>query len=335
MVVKAPEPARRSSEPPVPALEISGLSISLRAGRTERPLVTDVNLSVGAGEIVGLVGESGSGKSLTALASIGLLPDGVEVSSGARAPRRASPWSAWTASVSARCAESSISMIFQDPLSSLDPCSRIGNQIVETIRAHRNVSVAEARRDALELLDRVGIPRAKERMRSYPYEFSGGMRQRVMIAAALVLRPRGPFGRRAHNGARCHHTGRHREAGPRAAVGAADECPLDLPRPRLSSVGWPTVLRSCTPARWLSWHRLRTCSRAPQHPYTAGLIRSGDPTVLRRARSALSPVRSPSPGTGRSGCRFSPRCDRATRSVRCPPGARDPRPYHGAVRSSR
>ena len=131
-----------------------------------------MNLSVGSGEIVGLVGESGSGKSLTALASIGLLPHGVEVRSG-QVRLEGEPLVGMDRKRLRSLCGQSISMIFQDPLSSLDPCSRIGNQIIETIRAHRRVSVAEARRDAVELLDRVGIPRAKERMRAYPFEFSG------------------------------------------------------------------------------------------------------------------------------------------------------------------
>ncbi len=309
MVVSAPEPAGAVAKAPVPALELSDLSLYLRAGDTERPLVTNVSLTVGTGEIVGLVGESGSGKSLTALASIGLLPQGIQVRSGDVRLAGESLLNMNRKRLRSLCG-SSISMIFQDPLSSLDPCSRIGNQITETIRAHRRVSMAEARRDALELLDRVGIPRAKERMRSYPYEFSGGMRQRVMIAAALVLRPK---------------------------VLLADEptTALDVTT-QASIVKLVEELRSelHMSVIWIS-HDLGLVGRladrvavmyageivelaptaelfrAPQHPYTAGLIRSGT-RLSYGERFGFVPGTVTEPGHWPQGCRFSPRCDRAT-----------------------
>jgi peptide/nickel transport system ATP-binding protein len=294
---------------PGPALEISHLSVSLNSGRADKPLVTDVSISVGAGEIVGLVGESGSGKSLTALASIGLLPHGVQVRSGdvrfdgeslvTMSPKRLRSLRG-----------SSVSMIFQDPLSSLDPCSRIGNQIVETIRAHRKVSVTEARHDAVELLDRVGIPRARERMRSYPYEFSGGMRQRVMIAAALVLRPRVLLADE-----------------PTTALDVTTQAGIvKLVQELRSELGMSVI--------WIS-HDLGLVGRladrvavmyageivelapaaqlfkSPQHPYTAGLIRSG--TRLPYGNPfGFVPGTVTEPGHWPAGCRFLPRCDRAT-----------------------
>ena len=309
MVIKAAEPTGTVVPAMVPALEISGLSISLRTGGADRPLVTDLSLSVGPGEIVGLVGESGSGKSLTALASIGLLPHGIEVRSGDVRLEGRSLLEMDRKQLRSLCG-SSISMIFQDPLSSLDPCSRIGNQIIETIRAHRRVSVAEAKRDALELLDRVGIPRAKERMRSYPYEFSGGMRQRVMIAAALVLRPR---------------------------VLLADE-----PTTALDVTTQAGIVRLVEELRselqmsviWIS-HDLGLVGRladrvavmyageivelapasdlfrSPQHPYTAGLIRSGT-RLSYGERFGFVPGTVTEPGHWPEGCRFYPGCDRAS-----------------------
>src|ERR1019366_291200 len=309
MVLRSPGPADPAVRAPVPALEISGLSIALRTGRDEKPLVTDVSLAVEPGEIVGLVGESGSGKSLTALGCIGLLPHRVEVSSGDVRLDGESLLKMDRKRLRSLCG-SSISMIFQDPLSSLDPCARIGNQIIETIRSHKRVSVAEAKRDAVELLDRVGIPRAKDRMRSYPYEFSGGMRQRVMIAAALVLRPR---------------------------VLLADEptTALDVTT-QAGIVELVRELRSETPISviWIS-HDLGLVGRladrvavmyageivelAPteelfrssQHPYTAGLIRSGT-RLSYGERFGFVPGTVTEPGHWPEGCRFSPRCDRAT-----------------------
>jgi oligopeptide/dipeptide ABC transporter ATP-binding protein len=316
MVIRAPKPSGATLRPPVPALEISGLSIALRSGGAEKQLVTNVNLAVGSGEIVGLVGESGSGKSLTALASIGLLPHGVEVRSGDVRLDGESLIGMDRKRLRSLCG-SSISMIFQDPLSSLDPCSRIGNQIVETIRAHQRVSVGEAKRAAVELLDRVGIPRAKDRMRSYPYEFSGGMRQRVMIAAALVLRPR---------------------------VLLADE-----PTTALDVTTQAGIVRLVQELRselqmsviWIS-HDLSLVGRladrvavmyageivelapagelfkTPQHPYTAGLIRSG--TRLPYGQPfGFVPGTVTEPGHWPTGCRFSPRCDRASEACESHP----------------
>src|SRR5580658_4430824 len=182
-------PAHAAPTDGVSALEISGLCLSHRGRTQETPLVTDVDLAVAEGEIVGLVGESGSGKSLTALACMSLLPRGVTLSAGDVRLGGQSLVGLDRKRLRALRGES-ISMIFQDPLASLDPCAKIGAQIVETVLAHRDVTAAQARRDAVELLDRVGIPAAASRMNAYPHEFSGGMRQRVMIAAALVLRPR-------------------------------------------------------------------------------------------------------------------------------------------------
>ncbi len=309
MVIRSPEPADSADRAPVPALEISGLSISLGSGRTQKALVTDVSLTVAPGEIVGLVGESGSGKTLTALACIGLLPQGVEVRAGEVSLNGESLLRMDPKRLRSLCG-SSISMIFQDPLSSLDPCARIGNQIVETIRAHRRVSVAEAKRDAVELLDRVGIPRAKERMRSYPYEFSGGMRQRVMIAAALVLRPRVLLADE-----------------PTTALDVTTQAGIvELVRQLRSEMQMSVI--------WIS-HDLGLVGkladrvavmyageivelapaaelfRSPQHPYTAGLIRSGT-RLAYGERFGFVPGGVTEPGHWPEGCRFMPRCDRAT-----------------------
>jgi oligopeptide/dipeptide ABC transporter ATP-binding protein len=309
MVLTTPEPADGAVRAPIPALEISGLSIALRTGPAEKPLVTDVSLAVDPGEIVGLVGESGSGKSLTALATIGLLPHGVEVSSGE--VRLAGESLLQMDRKRLRSLRgSSISMIFQDPLSSLDPCARIGNQIVETIRAHKRVSVSEAKRDAVELLDRVGIPRAKDRMRSYPYEFSGGMRQRVMIAAALVLRPRVLLADE-----------------PTTALDVTTQAGIvELVRELRSEMQMSVI--------WIS-HDLALVGRladrvavmyageivelaaaedvfrSPRHPYTEGLIRSGT-RLAYGERFGFVPGTVTEPGHWPEGCRFSPRCERAT-----------------------
>jgi peptide/nickel transport system ATP-binding protein/oligopeptide transport system ATP-binding protein len=174
----------------VSLLDINDLRVSFRTEEGTVQAVDRVSFSVDSGEVVAVVGESGSGKSVTAMTLMGLT----------RSPNAQFEGSAMfdgTELVTAtdeelmRIRGAQIAMIFQDPMSSLDPVYRIGDQIIEQIRAHdREITQAAALDRAVELLGQVGIPRARERVRSYPHEFSGGMRQRVMIAIALSCRPR-------------------------------------------------------------------------------------------------------------------------------------------------
>jgi ABC-type dipeptide/oligopeptide/nickel transport system ATPase component len=149
-----------------------------------------MTFSVAAGEVVAIVGESGSGKSVTAMTLMGLTRG-----PNARIDGRATFDGTELLSASDRQLREirggSMAMVFQDPMSSLNPVYRIGRQIVEQIRVHdRSISRAQAMARAVEMMERVGIPRAAERLRSYPHEFSGGMRQRVMIAMALSCSPK-------------------------------------------------------------------------------------------------------------------------------------------------
>jgi peptide/nickel transport system ATP-binding protein len=171
-----------------PLLEIEHLKVDFRTDEGVVHAVDDVSLSLSAGEVLAVVGESGSGKSVTALSLLGLN----------RSPNASFAGSARYKDVELLTASESqlrkirgaeIAMIFQDPMTSLNPVQRIGAQIVEQIQAHEDVSDAEAHDRVIELMERVGIPRAAERVRSYPHEFSGGMRQRVMIAMALSCGP--------------------------------------------------------------------------------------------------------------------------------------------------
>lgn len=173
-----------------PVLNMDGLTITATPNRrVAYPLVSDVSLSVYPGESVALVGESGSGKSITALSCIDLLPDGVQVSDGNVSVSGRSIFGLSKDELR-RLRGQEISMIFQDPMTSLDPCFTIGDQIMESVLAHRDMSTAAARKLTIEMLDLVGIPEPRIRLHSYPHEFSGGMRQRVMIAGALILRPK-------------------------------------------------------------------------------------------------------------------------------------------------
>jgi oligopeptide/dipeptide ABC transporter ATP-binding protein len=150
--------------------------------------VDGVSFSVAPGEILAIVGESGCGKSVTAQTIIGLTRSTNSVIEGS-VEFEDRDLNELDDQALRSVRGDQIAMIFQDPMSSLNPVYRVGDQIVEMMRAHRNISKADARARAVELLRTVGIPNPESRVRSYPHEFSGGMRQRVMIAMALALEP--------------------------------------------------------------------------------------------------------------------------------------------------
>lgn len=149
--------------------------------------VRGVDLDVRAGEILGVVGESGSGKSVTFLGVMGLLPKSAQISGSATVGDTELVGA--SSRIMREVRGRRVAMIFQDPLSALNPTHRIGDQIVEMIQAHNKVSTKAAMSRAIELLAEVGIPQPAERARQYPHEFSGGMRQRVMIAMAIANDP--------------------------------------------------------------------------------------------------------------------------------------------------
>jgi peptide/nickel transport system ATP-binding protein len=173
-----------------PLLEVRDLRVAFqRRGEPDTVAVDGVSFDVAPGQVVGLVGESGCGKSVTSMAIMRLLPArGVRVSGSVKLDGE----ELLTLS-DARMRERrgrDLSMVFQDPLSSLNPVIPIGLQITEVLRRHRGMDREAARKAAVELLDRVGIPDPRRRLTAYPHQLSGGMRQRVMIAIALACRPR-------------------------------------------------------------------------------------------------------------------------------------------------
>jgi peptide/nickel transport system ATP-binding protein len=288
-------------------LEIRDLHVDFRTRDGVVHAVDGVSLSVDRGRTLGIVGESGSGKSVTALTVMGLtrLPnadiggeilfEGVDLLKvhaddlrGIRGKR--------------------IAMIFQDPLSSLHPLYKVGWQIVEAIRAHEDVSTTVARRRAVEALREVGIPSAAERMDSYPHELSGGMRQRVMIAMALVLDPEILIADE-----------------PTTALDVTVQSQiLDLIRSLQEEHGTGVVLIThdlgvvaetadevavMYAGRIAERGPLETVLDAPEHPYTWGLLQSiprldAPRTERLNAIAGLPPslIRVP------SGCPFHPRC---------------------------
>jgi peptide/nickel transport system ATP-binding protein len=170
-------------------LSIRGLRTYFYTESGVAKAVDGVDLDIAQGEVLGLVGESGSGKSVTALSILRLIPDppGRIVDGEILYRGRDLLTLSWEEIRKIRGNE--ISMVFQEPMTSLNPVFTIGMQVTEVIQAHENVSKQEAHRRAVEILTEVGIPDPAERMKQYPHHFSGGQRQRVMIAIALVLNP--------------------------------------------------------------------------------------------------------------------------------------------------
>jgi peptide/nickel transport system ATP-binding protein len=179
----------RQQNPAEPLLRVENLWVELPSRHGILTAIDDVSFAIAAGEVLGVVGESGAGKSLTGAAIIGLLEPPLRISSGriSLAGRRIDnlPTEAMR-----RIRGKEIGAIFQDPLTSLNPLYPIGRQLVETIRTHLDLSRSAARERALSLLREVGIAGAGERIDHYPHQFSGGMRQRVVIALAIAANPR-------------------------------------------------------------------------------------------------------------------------------------------------
>ncbi len=165
-------------------LQVDGLSLTI--GRT--PILEDISLSVASGKVLGLVGESGSGKSMTALSIMRLLPRGAELSGRVRLDGE--DLTALTENAMCERRGGSVGMVFQEPMTALNPLKTIGEQVAETVRLHLRVDRAEALQVARETLNRVGLPADRFPLTRYPHELSGGQRQRVVIAIAVALKPR-------------------------------------------------------------------------------------------------------------------------------------------------
>jgi peptide/nickel transport system ATP-binding protein/oligopeptide transport system ATP-binding protein len=296
--------------PPETLLEVRDLAVAFTTEDGVVRAVDGLDLDLGVGEILAVVGESGSGKSATAMTLMGLTR-GPNASISGTAGFEGSELIGAGDEELRNIRGNRISMIFQDPMSSLDPVYRVADQIVEQIQAHREVPAQEARRRAIELLDSVGIPDAAVRADAYPHELSGGMRQRAMIAMALSLEPSLLIADE-----------------PTTALDVTIQAQIidllrDLNRERGLSIllithdiGVVTAIADRVAVmyagRIVEQGTLDEVFYDPQHPYTWGLL--GSLTRIDRPR----PTRLPHiPGTPPSllspptGCHFRPRCPHA------------------------
>jgi len=293
----------------VSLLEVDALTVSAGSGPGAAELVRGVDLSVEAGETVAIVGESGSGKSLTVLSVMGLLSPPLRVSGGeVRFDGRDLLGLSEAQMRAVRGKE--VAMVYQDPMTSLNPFLRVGDQIAEAMTAH-GVRDSDAHDRSVALLERVGLPQPSRSARAYPHEFSGGMRQRVVIAMALALRPRLLVADEP--------TTALDVTIQQQILALVDELRRDL--------GMATV--------WVT-HDLGVVARlvdrvvvmyagrvvedapvgqlfaAPQHPYTAMLLASlPNPADEGRGELAQIPGRPPALAALPQGCSFRPRCPQA------------------------
>ena len=305
---------------PSPALlEVSNLVVESVAGAAPVRLVDDVSFSLDVGGTLAIVGESGCGKSLTALSLLRILPEpGVRLSDGSI---RLSGEDLAKASESRMCQvrNGAISMIFQDPIASLNPVQTVGTQIIEAIRSHREVGKREARQQAIELLRSVHLPDPETRIDYYPHRLSGGMCQRVMIAMALASKPRILIADE-----------------PTTALDTTVQAQvMALLKKAQQDTGTAVVLITHNLAvaadaaqnvavmyagRIVESGPVRAVFRAPRHPYTRGLL-AAIPTGEEMAeggeipRLVEIPGTVPRPGSLGEGCAFATRCPR--RQERC------------------
>ena len=290
-------------------LDVQGLQAEFRTGGSRWvPVTHDVSLSVRRGEVLGVVGESGSGKSVSMASVLGLMPyQGGRVAQG-RALFDGRDLLTLKERELRQIRGSKIGMIFQDPMTSLNPVRAVQRQMVETLRAHTALTAAEAKERALELLRLVRIPDAARRLRAYPHELSGGMRQRVMIAIALSCEPELIIADEPTTALDVTVQAdvlallrqRTRERGVSVVIISHDVGVIASLADRIAVMYAGRVVESGS-AREVLGH--------PQHPYTLGLLES-IPGVHgpRTERLPSIPGLPPRPGGDQKGCSFRERC---------------------------
>ncbi|MBI3846814.1 MAG: ABC transporter ATP-binding protein [Planctomycetes bacterium] len=294
-----------ASESPV-LLDVRDLRVVVAGASSEATVVDGVSFAIRAGEVVGLVGESGCGKSLTALAILKILPEGVARIAAGRVEFRGRDLVPIGERDMRAVRGAGIAMVFQEPLSALNPVMRVGDQVAEGILAHERVSRAAARARAVDWLRRVGIPSPESRARAYPHELSGGMRQRVLIASALACRPSLLLLDEPTTALDVTVQAQVLELLDRlrAELGIA----ILLITHDLGVVaGSASRVLVMYAGRIVEDSTARDLFREPKHPYTRALLDARPRVGERRGLRAI-PGSVPDPFAFPSGCRFRPRC---------------------------
>ncbi len=292
-------------------LDVKGLKTSFFTDEGEIPAVNGIDFHVKEGEVLGIVGESGCGKSVTSLSVMGLLPsppgkivDGEILYNGENLTKASEKRMR-------QIRGNDIAMIFQEPMTSLNPVFRIGNQLIEGIRIHHNMSKKKASERAIELLKLVGLPRAEELMSDYPHQLSGGMRQRVMIAMAMACDPKVLIADE-----------------PTTALDVTIQAQiLDLMLKLNKETGTSIIMithdlgvvaQMCQrlivmyAGKVVEEGTVEEIFLKPKHPYTQGLIQSVPD--MRNKKQRLYSIKGtvPKPGSIKHGCTFAPRCEFVT-----------------------
>ncbi len=292
-------------------LSVRNLTVTLQTGLGQARVVDRLSFSLHSGEILGLVGESGCGKSVTAAALMGLVPSPAGIVKADQIMLGDKNLAQLNEAGLRRVRGSEISMIFQEPLTALDPVFSIGSQLATVIRRHRKESRRQARHSSVEMLERVGMADAPRIMQTFPHQLSGGMRQRVMIAMAMACRPRVLIADE-----------------PTTALDVTTQAQV---LEQLSELGQSfgtaillithdlgVVAQACDRALIMYCGRIveeapvEALFKAPAHPYTAGLLAA----VPRISSAEVQRVRAipglvPHPAALPDGCHFADRCTRA------------------------
>jgi oligopeptide/dipeptide ABC transporter ATP-binding protein len=292
-----------------PLLSVEGLSVAFNTEQGLLRVVEDVSFQLVAGETLGLVGESGCGKSVTAQTIMRLLPSPPARIEGGRIMFEGEDLVVLPESRMRRIRGDRIGMVFQEPMTSLNPTQRVGRQIAEVLSLHRGLGYGEAKALVISALKKVGIGNAERRLEQYPHELSGGLRQRVMIAMAIVC-------------------------GPKLLIADEPTTALDVTIQAQIMELLQALQRDLGLSILLITHDLRIVAEmcrntvvmyagrivesgpsakiflSPRHPYTAGLINSSPHHTRKGERLPSIPGLVPPPGQRGQGCNFADRCAR-------------------------
>ena len=318
-------PAPPAAPDNTPLLQVRQLGVQLRGAHGPLAALRGVDITLQRGQALGLIGESGCGKSLTALALMGLLPDGATAQGSIRLAGQellGLPEATWCGLRGQR-----IGMVFQEPMTALNPLHTIGAQVAEPLRLHRGLDARSAQAEALRLLQRVRLPQAAQRLRAWPHQLSGGQRQRVVIAMALAC-------------------------GPELLVADEPTSALDATLQHEVLALMLELVREAGMGLLLISHDLALVARhvhelavmysgrvveqgpvqqvfaQPAHPYTLGLLGARPRLGLPRGtRLPTIPGRVPPLHALPPGCAFAPRCNRA--SAACPQALPELQPIAG------